>query len=115
MKSFCVTSKHILIDFYGVQPLKSSQLETLLKYAAKIGKANVLSFFSHPFEGGGETAVAVLSESHITVHTWPEHNFAAFDIFMCGNTDPEAAANWLRQNITSEVADTKILVRGSNY
>jgi S-adenosylmethionine decarboxylase len=41
---------------------------------------------------GGVSGVAVLAESHISVHTWPEHNFAAFDIFMCGEAEPERAA-----------------------
>ncbi len=46
----------------------------------------------HKFEdGGGISGVAVLAESHISVHTWPEKGFAAFDVFMCGNAEPRKA------------------------
>ena len=40
---------------------------------------------------GGISGVAVLSESHISCHTWPEKGFAAFDVFMCGDAQPELA------------------------
>ncbi len=46
---------------------------------------------------GGVSGVAVLAESHINVHTWPEHAFAAFDIFMCGEAEPERAALALQE------------------
>lgn len=109
-----IASKHVLMDFYGVQSFKSAQLENLLRGAAKAGNANVLSFHTHPFEGGGETAVVLLSESHITVHTWPEQQFAAFDVYMCGDSDSEDAASWLENNIQAERADIKILERGTS-
>jgi len=46
--------------------------------------------------------VAVLAESHISVHTWPEHRFAAFDVFMCGDAEPEMAVEALKKALTPE-------------
>ena len=114
MNVLTITSKHVLIDFYGVQYLNSARLEDLLRGAAKAGNANVLSFHAHPFEGGGHTAVVLLSESHITVHTWPEQRFAAFDVYMCGDSNPEASADWLKGCIQAEQTQIKILERGAS-
>ncbi len=58
--------------------------------------------------GAGVTGVALLAESHITVHTWPERGYAAFDVFMCGACDPEAAASM----IAEAVPDATVHMRG---
>ena len=58
--------------------------------------------------GAGVTGVALLAESHITVHTWPERGYAAFDVFMCGACDPEAAAS----TIAEAVPDATVHMRG---
>lgn len=64
-----------------------------MKRAAAAGRAQVLASHMHAFgSGGGVTGVVLLAESHITVHTWPERDYAAFDVFMCGRCDAEAAA-----------------------
>ena len=61
-----------------------------MERAVKAGSATLLKIFLHKFgEGGGVTGVAVLEESHITIHTWPEVDYAAIDVFMCGNSKPE--------------------------
>jgi S-adenosylmethionine decarboxylase len=52
----------------------------------------LLHIHLHKFSpNGGVSGVAVLSESHISVHTWPERGFAAFDVFMCGAAQPQKA------------------------
>ncbi len=58
--------------------------------------------------GAGVTGVALLAESHITVHTWPERGYAAFDVFMCGDCDPEAAASTIAQ----AVPGARVVMRG---
>lgn len=64
-----------------------------MRRAAAAGRAQVLASHMHAFgSGGGVTGVVLLAESHITVHTWPERDYAAFDVFMCGGCDAEAAA-----------------------
>lgn len=86
--------RHVLIECFGEQArYDAATLETLLRRAAGAGGATVLSCHMHGFGGGsGVTGVALLAESHITVHTWPEAGYAAFDVFMCGGCDAERAA-----------------------
>ena len=76
-------------------------------------KATLLHIHLHHFsEGGGISGVAVLAESHISVHTWPERAFAAFDIFMCGNTEPHRAMRVLEKNYNLSVWNGKNTTEG---
>lgn len=89
---------HLLIDMYGARHLRdAAALEAALRGAAAAAGARVISAHFHAFGGqGGVTGVVLLAESHISVHTWPELDFAALDIFMCGDADAEAASLALR-------------------
>ena len=81
---------HLLLDLWGANNLEDpDQIEQVLSAAAEAAGATVLHAHIHRFEsGGGVSGVVVLAESHISIHTWPERNFAAIDIFMCGGGDP---------------------------
>lgn len=81
---------HLIVDIWGSQMLSDKQyLTQTFRLMADAGKAKVLDIILHDFPAyGGLTGVAVLAESHISVHTWPELDYAAFDIFMCGNCTP---------------------------
>jgi S-adenosylmethionine decarboxylase len=60
--------------------------------------ATLLHIHLHHFTpNGGVSGVAVLAESHISVHTWPERGYAAFDVFMCGAAEPERTIEVLRE------------------
>lgn len=85
--------QHLLIDLYDAKELTETQnIERTLIEAAEACGATVLGVNLHKFgEGQGVTGVALLSESHISIHTWPEWGFAAIDIFMCGDCNPEMA------------------------
>jgi len=85
---------HLIIECQGQHAhLREQELERLLVAAAKAGGASVLQAHFHPFGvNKGITGVVLLAESHITVHTWPECDYAAFDIFMCGDCQPLRAA-----------------------
>lgn len=90
---------HILIDFWGATNLSDIEvIDTTLREAAEACGATVLHVHLHEFSSnGGVSGVAVLAESHISIHTWPELDFAAFDVFMCGNCAPERALPVLRR------------------
>ena len=90
---------HVLVDFWGASNLSAPELiETTLREAAAACGATVLHVHVHEFlSNGGVSGVAVLAESHISIHTWPELDFAAVDIFMCGNCAPERALPVLRR------------------
>jgi S-adenosylmethionine decarboxylase len=81
---------HLLIDLWGATNLADPELiDRALREAAETAGATILhSHFHHFSPNGGVSGVIVLAESHISIHTWPERNFAAVDIFMCGACDP---------------------------
>ena len=84
---------HLLIDLSGATNLDDLEtVEAALRESAIVSGATILNVDLHHFQpNGGISGVAVLSESHISVHTWPERNFAALDIFMCGDCNPYMA------------------------
>ncbi len=80
---------HLLIDVRDAENLDNIQaIEEMLKLCASDAGANVLNSYMHQFEPHGVSGVVVLSESHISIHTWPERHYAAIDVFMCGDCDP---------------------------
>lgn len=108
--------RHVLADFRGVAAERltdAATLETQLVAAAKAAGAHVLSAHFHHFgEGAGVTGVVMLSESHISIHSWPEHQFAALDIFMCGAAQPELALAWLQDALAPATVRVTTVARG---
>lgn len=108
--------RHVLADFRGVAADRLTDVEALqaqLIAAAKAAGAQVLSAHFHHFgEGAGVTGVVMLSESHISIHSWPEHGFAALDIFMCGAAQPELALASLRDALAPATVKVTSVERG---
>ena len=92
-------TKHLLLELYRCNFEKlndESFLRCALNNAAKLANATVLNLISNKFEPHGVTAIALLAESHISIHTWPEFNYSAVDIFTCGKKmKPEIASEYL--------------------
>ena len=90
---------HLLLDLWGATNLDKPDLidEALCKGAVAAGATILHSHFHHFSPNGGVSGVVVLAESHISIHTWPERNFAAVDIFMCGECNPYKAVPMLRE------------------
>ena len=105
---------HVLADLWGAERLDDIEyMEDALRKAIEVCGATLLHIHLHHFgEGCGVSGVAVLAESHISVHTWPERGFAAFDIFMCGSCDPELALPVLQKHFNPERMDTELQKRG---
>ena len=84
---------HLIIDLWEAEGLADRErIEAALIDAVNAAGATLLHIHLHTFEeGGGISGVAVLAESHISVHTWPEKGYAAFDVFMCGDAQPRKA------------------------
>ena len=99
-------SKHLLLELYRCDYEKlndESFLRCSLNRASKLANATVLNLISNKFEPQGVTAIALLSESHISIHTWPESNYSAIDIFTCGqNMLPELASQYLIEAFNAE-------------
>ena len=90
---------HLLVDLWHAHNLSDPDLiDKALRAAATRAGATILhSHFHHFSPNGGVSGVVVLAESHISIHTWPERQFAAIDIFMCGLCDPHDAIPVLQE------------------
>ena len=106
--------KHIIIDLWNCSyDNRISSLKKIIKDAIKLSKAKVLHMHMHRFgKGQGISGVVVLAESHISVHTWPERKYMAFDIFMCGDTFPEKACNYLIEKLKPKSKKVQVVKRG---
>ena len=108
-------SKHLLLELYRCDYEKlndESFLRCSLNKAAKLAKATVLNLISNKFEPQGVTAIVLLAESHISIHTWPESNYSAVDIFTCGqNMIPELASQYLIETLKAEEHFLRVIKR----
>lgn len=89
----CYAGTHLTIDLWGASRLDDVQhiTESLLACVDACGATLLHHHFHHFTPNGGVTGVVALAESHISIHTWPERNFGAVDIFMCGDAQPKNA------------------------
>jgi S-adenosylmethionine decarboxylase len=110
-----VVGRHCIYELQGGDPhLLDDEdfIKDAMKQAAEASGATLLGMVSHKFEPQGVTAVALLSESHISIHSWPEHGYAAVDAFTCGeHTNPEAACRSLREALKATSGSMKLLAR----
>lgn len=105
---------HLLVDLWGASRLDDQPyIEDVLKRCVTACHASLLHIHLHQFSSsGGISGVAVLAESHISVHTWPERNYAAFDVFMCGAAKPSNAIAILQEAFAPTEIDVKEMLRG---
>ena len=108
---------HLLLELYECNNQKLNDelyLRCLINNSAKLAKATVLKLISNKFKPYGVTAIAMLAESHLSIHTWPESNYAAVDIFTCGlSMRPELASQFLIENLEASKHFLKTINR--NY
>ena len=107
--------RHLIAELHGCSGLTDLGLiERALTDAAVVAGANLLEVKLHAFgPGQGITGVALLAESHISIHTWPEHAYAAVDIFLCGQQhDLEAALAVIIVALDAEEIEQQTLTRG---
>jgi S-adenosylmethionine decarboxylase len=111
--------RHVLLDLVGIAEAlltDPAAIEALLREAAcRAGATPIGCQFHHFGAGAGVTGVVLLQESHISIHTWPEHGFAALDIFMCGATQPETAADYISARFTPASRTLRIIERGEGH
>ena len=111
-----VPGNHGLLDLYGCDEaiLKDEgRLKTALVAASQAAEATILTEHFHTFGGaGGVTGVLLLAESHISIHTWPEHHFAAIDAFICGGMKLGKVKEILCRELAAERAVWTVVQRG---
>lgn len=107
MSGISYMGRHVIADLHDVSAEVLGSIdfwkEILIDGAKKSGATVLSDHFHHFGEGYGITGVIVLAESHISIHTWPEKNYAAIDLFMCGSCDPQVALDHITSKINSVV------------
>jgi S-adenosylmethionine decarboxylase proenzyme len=108
--------KQILVEYYDCDQSKLndvSYIENSLIQATKASKATIISHNFHKFSPYGVSGVVVIAESHVAIHTWPEYNYAAVDIFTCGDTiDPWVIQEHLKEYFESKNVSSMEMKRG---
>ena len=104
---------HLIIEVIDADGLNDrGRIEQAFHRCIEASGATLLHIHLHRFQPQGVSGVAVLAESHISVHTWPERRYAAFDVFMCGDADPYAAVPVLARAFDAGEVRVKELLRG---
>jgi len=107
--------RHLIIEYHGCDSDvldDAVAIERILRDAARAARAHVVACVVHPFSPRGLTAVLVLEESHLSIHTWPERGYAAVDFFTAGDPDPELAHEVLRDALAPTHSERLLLRRG---
>ena len=109
---------HIILDLHSCNTEKlddADYIKDVLEKAAVEAKANIIQTIMHRYQPQGVTGVCLVAESHLSIHTWPEHGFAAVDIFMCGKEGfPEKARAYIRTALEGKEGYVIALPRGEN-
>ena len=107
--------RHLILDLYDCDPdilNDYEELQRLLEASLVMAKANVLRVIGEKFQPQGVTLLALLSESHASIHTWPEIGYCAIDLYTCGDvTETHRAAEFLKTELKAQLSEEKELVR----
>jgi len=111
-----VLGQHLLVEFYNCNPDKLDQvanIETWMNEAALASGATIVQSGFHRFEPYGVSGVVVIAESHLAIHTWPEHRYASVDLFTCGDSvEPLVAYEYLKEKLEAKEVEIQMLKRG---
>ncbi|MEK7518520.1 MAG: adenosylmethionine decarboxylase [Patescibacteria group bacterium] len=111
-----ILGKHLLAELTGCNVAVLDDLEKLqniFKTAAEKAGATVVNATAHRFSPHGVSVVVVISESHVSVHTWPEYAFASVDFYTCGEkVDPHKGLDYIRQELGATDAHVQEIARG---
>ncbi|MDP4007441.1 MAG: adenosylmethionine decarboxylase, partial [bacterium] len=113
-QKFVYAGQHLLADFWNGKTIEDKkELERLLRGAAKAAQSKALQVCIYKFAPQGITGVILLAESHIALHTWPEINYIAIDIFTCGKeARPKDALAYLQNYLHPERVEVTEMKRG---
>ena len=107
--------RHCILELYQCDHAKLNDeafVRTTITSSAKIAGATLINLVTHSFKPQGVTGLALLAESHISIHTWPEIGYAAIDVFTCGDhTMPEKACKVLFEDFLAKNFSFKNIVR----
>ncbi len=115
-KDYAYAGIHLIVEFWQAKNLNSEKMiEKILKNAVEASGSDLLNIYVHKFSEKGVTGVAAISESHISIHTWPEEDYVAIDIFTCGKTKPYKALEVLKSYFKPKHTIVKEIKRGISF
>ena len=117
MVEHSIESLHYILDFFSVDTKKLNDMafcKQMIIDACGAAKCQILNIMEHKFEPHGLTIVCILSESHCTIHTWPESNYCALDIYGCGDADLKKAADHFLDTLTPGDYNIRLIRRGDS-
>ena len=88
------------------------KMEEMLTDAVKACKATLLSIDIHSYSPQGISGIAIIAESHLSIHVWPEYNYVAVDVFTCGGLDPYPALEVVKRDLKPKNVEIKEIKRG---
>ena len=108
--------RHLILDLYDCDPAvldDYTYLEEMLQTAVRMSGATLLRIIGHKFEPEGVTLLALLAESHASIHTWPQQKYAAVDLYTCrpDSADTKRAADFIRHKLQAQDAEQKDIER----
>ncbi len=104
---------HLIIEVMKGTGLDcEARIQKAFRDCVDVCGATLLHIHTHKFSPQGVSGVAVLAESHISVHTWPEIGYGAFDVFMCGDAEPWKAVDVLKEAFNTDMVEVRELLRG---
>ncbi|HEY9610106.1 adenosylmethionine decarboxylase [Allocoleopsis sp.] len=106
---------HLVVDAWGAPEDLLNDPEGIRRAimdAIEAGEATLIDLCVHQFSPHGVTATATLAESHIAIHTWPEHGYFAADLFFCGRGKPAEAMKLLETALKAKEVRTREIPRG---
>lgn len=107
--------RHVISELWGCDFEKLNNLvrvEQIFVEAALRSGAEVREVAFHKFAPQGISGVVIISESHLTIHSFPEHGYASIDVYTCGELDPNVAANYIADALGAETRENVELPRG---
>lgn len=109
--------RHLILDLYDCDPGildDYEELQRLLETSLVMANATILRIIGEKFKPQGVTLLALLAESHASVHTWPEIEYCAIDLYTCGDTtQTHRAAEFLKKKLKAKTTEQKELVRST--
>ncbi len=96
---------HYLAEYYNCNVLAINDIEvieSIMTTAADLAEATIVKTFCHQFSPHGVSGVVVIAESHLTIHTWPEYEYAAVDLFSCSDFNYRIALDYIKDNINAQ-------------
>ena len=109
--------RHLIGEFYGCNHALLNDvaaIEQVIRHTAEAVGATILHVQAHRFAPQGVTATVIIAESHLSIHTWPEHGYAAADIFTCGELDPTPGFRHLQRALEAQSSRVQVIVRGTD-